>query len=182
MRDSYLLEMLPCLKTFDCWSRTLVILSLKQATLPSLHQRLVPSASFLETLGVFPRPDWEWQSKATALSASPGHPKSSAVLRSTPSFLWSRGLHAFISSFLPSSKGCWEPVSSVVRLSGFHPQQSKGQTTPCPLWRRPVFCSDCLQTMTCSWSRFSGWTLDCSARHDCQHLPGLKPLSYLYSH
>lgn len=138
-----------------------------------------PSASLVETLGVFPRPGWEWRKKTAAFSASPGHPKSSPVLRSTLSFLWSKGLHAFISSFLPSSKGHWELVSSVVGLSGFHLQQSEGQTTPCPLWRSPVVCSDCVQTMTCSWSGFSGWTLDCSAGHDSQRLPGLKPLSYL---
>lgn len=142
----------------------------------------VPSASFTETLGVLPRPGWEWQSKRAAFSASPSHPESSPVLRSTLRFLWSRGLHAFISSFLPSSKGHRELVSSVVGLSGFRLQQSEGQTTPCPLWRSPLFCSDCVQTMTCSWSGFSGWTLDRSAGHDSQRLPGWKPLSHLYSH
>ena len=102
-----------------------------------------------------PTLDSEWQSKTEALSASPGHPESTAGLRSTLSFLWSGGLRAFISSFLPRSHGRQELASSLVRLSGFHPQQSEGQTTPRPLWRRPRFCVQ----MTCSWSRFSLWTL-----------------------
>lgn len=137
---------------------------------PASHSKL---PSFMKTLGGFPRPDLEWQSKTDALSAFPDHPKSMTALRSTLSFLRSGGLHAFISSFLPSSKGRKELASSVVGLSDFNQQLSEGQTTPCPLWWHPVFCTDCVQMMTSSWSRFSLWTLDFSAVQHCQCLPGV---------
>lgn len=71
----------------------------------------------------FRSPDLKWHSQIDALSFS----------------LRSRGLHAFISSFLPSSKERNKLAPSMVGLSGYHPEQSEGQMTPCPLWLHHFF-------------------------------------------